>query len=127
MRLVVDTNVFVSAAIKDTAWPALVVRWFDRFGGLLKTSATEQEVFDMAQAMRYADRIDVRRVSPPPLVAEQTVPPRGKAPGECVTDRTGAGDNVRPDGPDEAIPQSPPPSLAPASRRVSPSAVARWS
>jgi predicted nucleic acid-binding protein len=30
MRLVVDTNVFVSAAIKVNSLPFLVVRWIDR-------------------------------------------------------------------------------------------------
>ena len=44
MRLVVDTNVFVSAAIKVNSLPFLVVRWIDRHGGLLKSAATEQEV-----------------------------------------------------------------------------------
>jgi predicted nucleic acid-binding protein len=30
MRLVVDTNVFVSAALKENSLPFLVVRWIDR-------------------------------------------------------------------------------------------------
>lgn len=44
MRLVVDTNVFVSAAIKANSLPFLVVRWIDRHDGLLKSAVTEQEV-----------------------------------------------------------------------------------
>ncbi len=27
MRLVVDTNIFVSAALKDQSWPGRTVRW----------------------------------------------------------------------------------------------------
>jgi predicted nucleic acid-binding protein len=41
MRLVVDTNVFVSAALKDASWPGEVVRWVSEFGGLIKSTATE--------------------------------------------------------------------------------------
>jgi predicted nucleic acid-binding protein len=52
MRAVGDTNVFVSAAVKDTAWPALIVRWSDGSGGLLKTPATEQEVFEVVRRPR---------------------------------------------------------------------------
>ncbi len=55
MRLVVDTNVFVSAAFKELSWPGMVVRWADKFGGLLKTPATEQEVFEVLQRPRIAE------------------------------------------------------------------------
>jgi putative PIN family toxin of toxin-antitoxin system len=55
MRLVVDTNVFVSAAFKELSWPGMVVRWVDKFGGLLKTPAIEQEVFEVLQRPRIAD------------------------------------------------------------------------
>ena len=54
MRVVVDTNVFVSAAFKETSWPGLVVRWVERFGSLLKTTATEQEVFAVLERPRIA-------------------------------------------------------------------------
>ena len=40
MRLVVDTNVFISAALKESSWPGTVVRWVHKYGGLLKTAAT---------------------------------------------------------------------------------------
>jgi uncharacterized protein len=43
MRVVVDTNIFVSAALKDSSWPGHTVRWLSRYGGLLKSHATEQE------------------------------------------------------------------------------------
>jgi putative PIN family toxin of toxin-antitoxin system len=57
MRAVVDTNVFVSAAIKDASWPALVVRWLDQFGGLLKTPFTEQEIFEVVRRPRIARHV----------------------------------------------------------------------
>jgi putative PIN family toxin of toxin-antitoxin system len=47
MRLVVDTNVFVSAALKENSQPFLVARWIDRHGGLLKSAATEQQLVDV--------------------------------------------------------------------------------
>ena len=46
MRLVVDTNIFVSAALKANSLPFLVLRWIDRHGGLLKSAATEAEFLD---------------------------------------------------------------------------------
>jgi len=55
MRLVVDTNVFVSAAFKELSWPGMVIRWVDKFGGLLKTPATEREVFEVLQRPRIAE------------------------------------------------------------------------
>jgi putative PIN family toxin of toxin-antitoxin system len=57
MRLVVDTNIFVSAALKETSWPAGTVRWLARHGGLLKTSATEEEVLAVLQRPRIAPKI----------------------------------------------------------------------
>jgi predicted nucleic acid-binding protein len=44
MRIVVDTNVFVSAVLKLNSLPFLVVRWIDEHGGLLKSAATEREI-----------------------------------------------------------------------------------
>jgi hypothetical protein len=43
MRLVVDTNVFVSTALKDMSAPGRTLRWVAQHGGLLKTKTTEQE------------------------------------------------------------------------------------
>lgn len=54
MRVVVDTNVIVSAAFKESSWPASVIRWVGNFGGLLKSTATEQEVFKVLQRPRIA-------------------------------------------------------------------------
>lgn len=47
MRLVVDTNVFVSAALKRNSLPYHVVRWIERHGGLLKSAATERQLLDV--------------------------------------------------------------------------------
>jgi uncharacterized protein len=44
MRIVLDTNVFVSAILKVNSLPFLVVGWIDRQGGLLKSAVTEQEI-----------------------------------------------------------------------------------
>ena len=47
MRLVVDTNVFVSAALKENSLPFLVARRIDQHDGLLKSAATEQQLPDV--------------------------------------------------------------------------------
>jgi uncharacterized protein len=47
MRLVVDTNVFVSAALKENSLPFLVARWIDRHDGLLKSAATERHLLEV--------------------------------------------------------------------------------
>jgi putative PIN family toxin of toxin-antitoxin system len=57
MRLVVDTNVFVSAALKSLSWPGDTVRWIETYGGLLKTAITEQEVVAVLQRPRLASKI----------------------------------------------------------------------
>ena len=57
MRLVVDTNVFVSAALKDVSWPGNAIRWVWKFGGLLKTPVTENEVLAVLQRPRIAPKI----------------------------------------------------------------------
>jgi predicted nucleic acid-binding protein len=50
MRLVVDTNVFVSAALKANSLPYHVIRRIDRHGGLLKSAATERQLLDVLTA-----------------------------------------------------------------------------
>ncbi len=57
MRLVVDTNVFVSAALKQESWPASVVRWIDHRGGLLKSDATERQLLEVFRRPYIAKRI----------------------------------------------------------------------
>src|SRR5215212_11063809 len=57
MRLVVDTNVFVSAALKESSWPGHTIRLIGRYGGLLKSAATEQELLEVLQRPRFAPKI----------------------------------------------------------------------
>ncbi len=57
MRLVVDTNVFVSAVLKEASWPANTVRWIGRYGGLLKSAITEQELVVVLGRPRIAPKI----------------------------------------------------------------------
>jgi uncharacterized protein len=57
MRLVVDTNVFVSAALKDSSWPAHSIRWLSKYDGLLKSTAVEDELFAVLRRLRFADKI----------------------------------------------------------------------
>ena len=47
MRVVVDTNVFVSAALKDKSLPALAVHLIEQRSILLKSEATERQLFDV--------------------------------------------------------------------------------
>jgi predicted nucleic acid-binding protein len=54
MRIVLDTNVFVSAALKESSWPAIVVRWVDRNGMLLRSAITAAEVVEVLQRPRFA-------------------------------------------------------------------------
>lgn len=58
MRLVVDTNIFVSAALKEASWPAETVRWIATYGGLLKSAITEQELLAVLQRPRIAPKIE---------------------------------------------------------------------
>ena len=55
--MVVDTNVLVSAALKDSSWPANTVRWIEKYGGLLKTDATEREAFLVLERPYIAAKI----------------------------------------------------------------------
>jgi putative PIN family toxin of toxin-antitoxin system len=57
MRLVVDTNIFVSAALKESSWPGEVVRWLDVHGGLLKSTITQAQVFEVLQRPWFAPRV----------------------------------------------------------------------
>jgi putative PIN family toxin of toxin-antitoxin system len=68
MRIVVDTNVFVGAAFKESSWPATVIRWIDRYGGLLKSAATEAQIIEVLGRPYIATRVrpllleNVRRI-----------------------------------------------------------------
>jgi uncharacterized protein len=58
MRLVVDTNVFVSAALKENSLPFHVVRWIDRHAGLLKSADTERQLLDVLNRP-YVTRVTI--------------------------------------------------------------------
>ena len=47
MRVVVDTNVFVSAALKDKSLPAMAIHIIEQRGLLLKSIATEQQLLEV--------------------------------------------------------------------------------
>lgn len=47
MRAVVDTNVFISAALRADSIPALAVAIVLRYGTLLKSGATERQLFEV--------------------------------------------------------------------------------
>jgi putative PIN family toxin of toxin-antitoxin system len=57
MRIVVDTNVFVSAALKESSWPGAVVRWLGGSGGLLKSTVTEAQVITVLQRPYIAPKL----------------------------------------------------------------------
>jgi putative PIN family toxin of toxin-antitoxin system len=54
MRVVVDTNVFVSAALKDQSLPALAVHIVEERDVLLKSLATERQLFDVLARPHFA-------------------------------------------------------------------------
>ena len=47
MRVVVDTNVFISAALKDKSLPSIAVHMIEQRGILLKSTLTEQQLFEV--------------------------------------------------------------------------------
>ena len=57
MRIVADTNIFASASLKESSFPAIVVRWLDQYGGLLKSHATERQLIEVLQRPYFAARI----------------------------------------------------------------------
>jgi uncharacterized protein len=58
MRVVVDTNVLVSAALKQQSMPGMAALIVERRGGLLKSLATEQQLFEVVTRPRLASLID---------------------------------------------------------------------
>ena len=47
MRVVVDTNVLISAALKDSSVPALALRIVEQWGTLLKSVLTERQLVEV--------------------------------------------------------------------------------
>ena len=68
MRVVVDTNVSVSAALKESSWPGAVVRWLDTSDGFLKSTVTEAQVIEVLQRPYFTAKLppsyldNVRRI-----------------------------------------------------------------
>ncbi len=58
MRVVVDTNVFVSAALKDKSLPALALHVVAQRGILLKSTATERQLLEVLARPQLAALID---------------------------------------------------------------------
>ncbi len=54
MRIVVDTNVFVSAALQLGCLPALAVFLIERRCRLLYSTATDHELFEVIDRPRFA-------------------------------------------------------------------------
>jgi putative PIN family toxin of toxin-antitoxin system len=54
MRVVVDTNVFISAALKDKSLPSIAVHLVAQRAILLKSSATEAQLFDVLARPYFA-------------------------------------------------------------------------
>ena len=58
MRIVLDTNVLVSAALKRQSTPGRAVLMVEQRGGLLKSLATERQLFDVVARPYLASLID---------------------------------------------------------------------
>jgi uncharacterized protein len=56
-EVVVDTNIFVSAALKEVSWPANTLRWIAKYGGLIRSEVTEHEVIAVQRRPRLAPKI----------------------------------------------------------------------
>lgn len=60
MRVVLDTNVFISAALKQDSVPALVVLGAEKSHVVLKSIPTERQLFDVLARPYFAPLIDVK-------------------------------------------------------------------
>ena len=58
MRVVVDTNVLVSAALKQQSVPGMAALLVERRGGLLKSLETEQQLFEVVARPRSLASVD---------------------------------------------------------------------
>jgi predicted nucleic acid-binding protein len=58
MRVVVDTNIFVSAALKQKSMPGMAALLVERRGGLLKSLATEGQLFEVVARPYFDSLID---------------------------------------------------------------------
>jgi putative PIN family toxin of toxin-antitoxin system len=60
MRIVLDTNVLISAGLKQNSMPAMAVLVVERRGTLLKSIGTEEELFAVMERPYLAALIDTR-------------------------------------------------------------------
>jgi uncharacterized protein len=58
MRIVLDTNVLVSAALKQQSTPGMAVHTIEQRGGLLKSHVTEQQLFEVLARPYLARLVD---------------------------------------------------------------------
>jgi uncharacterized protein len=58
MRVVLDTNVLISAGLKQKSMPGMAALVVQRRGGLLKSAATEEELFAVMDRPYLAALID---------------------------------------------------------------------
>jgi predicted nucleic acid-binding protein len=59
MRVVLDTNVLVNAALKQKSMPGMAALLVERRGGLLKSLATEQQLFEVVARPYFDTLIDL--------------------------------------------------------------------
>jgi predicted nucleic acid-binding protein len=60
MRIVLDTNVLVSAALKQKSMPGMAALVVERRGDLLKSLATEQQLSEIVARPYFASLIELR-------------------------------------------------------------------
>ena len=58
MRVVLDTNILVSAALKQKSMPGMAALLVERRGGMLKSLATEQQLFEVVVRPYFDSLID---------------------------------------------------------------------
>jgi putative PIN family toxin of toxin-antitoxin system len=59
MRVVLDTNVLVTAALKQKSMPGMAALLVERRGGLLKSLATEQQLVEVVARPYFDSLIDL--------------------------------------------------------------------
>ena len=58
MRVVLDTNVLVSAALKEKSMPGMTALVVERRGGLLKSLETQHQLFEVVGRPYFGALID---------------------------------------------------------------------
>ena len=58
MRIVLDTNILVSAALKRNSMPGRAAHLAERGGGLLKSQATERQLFEVLARPYFDPLVD---------------------------------------------------------------------